>query len=168
MKKTKQIALTGVLTAMYFVLSALLKIPAVGNIRLDLGYIALMVGAVYLGAVPGLLIGAIGALLESALMSQHGVSPGWILMNAIIGYLCGLVLSKAFREDRKKFLLSSFLIVPSSALLGVIFKTPIDCLITGVPLLAKIPRSASAWILDSLVMLAFGLPLCLAMKKALK
>ena len=57
MKNTKQIATIAVFTALYFVLSALLKIPVVGNITLDLGYIALAVGAVYLGAVPAMVIG---------------------------------------------------------------------------------------------------------------
>ena len=43
MKKAKLMATTGMLTALYFVLSALLKIPVAGNIKLDLGYIAMTV-----------------------------------------------------------------------------------------------------------------------------
>lgn len=86
MKKTKRIAYTALLTALYFVLSALLRIPVTDHLVLDLGHIALTVGAFYLGGVPGAVIGAVGALLESMLMGQRGVSIGWITMNAIVGY----------------------------------------------------------------------------------
>ena len=167
MKKTKLIATIAVLTALYFVLSALLKIPVVGNITLDLGYIVLAVSAVYLGAVPAMLIGSIGAFLESALMSQRGVSPGWIMMNAIVGLLCGLVLHKAVEGNKKKFLILAVLIIVSSVLLGVIVKTLIDCAMYDIALAAKIPSSTAAWILDSLVMLVPGIPLSLALKKRL-
>ena len=168
MKKTKQIATIAVFTALYFVLSALLKIPVMGNITLDLGYIALAVGAVYLGAVPAMLIGSIGAFLESALMSQRGVSLGWILMNAIVGYFCGLVLQKAVDGDKKKFWIKSVIVVVLSMFVGVVVKTLIDCALYNIALVAKIPSSATAWIMDSLVMLVLGFPLSLALKKRLK
>ena len=168
MKNTKQIATIAVFTALYFVLSALLKIPVVGNITLDLGYIALAVGAVYLGAVPAMVIGALGAFLESALMSQRGVSPGWVLMNAIAGFICGLVLHKIADGDRKKFWILAVPTVVLSMLLGVVVKTLIDCAMYDIALVAKIPSSTTAWILDSLVMLVIGIPLGLALKKRLE
>lgn len=168
MKNTKQIAVTAVLSALYFVLSAMLKIPVGGHITLDLGYIALTVAAVYLGAVPAMLVGSIGALLESALMSQRGVSPGWILMNAIVGFLCGMVMKKAADGERKKFILSSCIVVPLSMLLGVTVKTLVDCAMYDLPLIAKIPTGIAALIADSVVMLVFGLPLCMALKRRIK
>lgn len=168
MKNTKQIAITAVLSALYFVLSAMLKIPVGGHITLDLGYIALTVAAVYLGAVPAVFVGSIGALLESALMSQRGVSPGWILMNAIVGFLCGMVLKKTVNGDRKKFILSACIVVPLSMLLGVTVKTLVDCAMYDIPIIAKIPASAAALIADSAVMLVCGLPLCLALKGRIK
>ena len=167
MKKTKTIAVTAVFTAMYFVLSAMLKIPVTGHITLDLGYIALTVGAVYLGAVPAMLIGSVGALLESALMSQRGVSPGWILMNAIVGFFCGLVLHRA-AEDRKKLMTSAFIVVPLSMLVGVTVKTLVDCVLYDIPVIAKIPSSGMAFLCDSVVMLAAGLPLSIALKKRIR
>lgn len=48
-KSVKTMVLTAMLAALYFVLSISLKIPTVGNISLDLGYIALTIAAVYLG-----------------------------------------------------------------------------------------------------------------------
>lgn len=168
MKKTKQLTTTAVLTALYFILSALIKIPVVGNIKLDLGYIVLPVAAVSLGAVPTMLIGALGVFLESALMSQRGISLGWILMNAIAGYCCGHVMYRAAGGDRKKFWIKTCLVVTVSMFAGVVVKTLVDCLLYDVALVAKIPSSLAAWILDSLVMLAIGTPLSLALKKQLK
>ena len=167
MKKTKQLALSAMLAAMYFVLSAILKIPVAGHITLDLGYIALTVAAVYLGAVPAALVGAVGAFLSSALMTQRGVSPGWITMNLIAGFACGLVLHKTVDGNRKTFLLSALAVVPSSMLVGAAAKLFIDCAMYSLPVLLKIPTTAVAWLCDSLVMLAAGLPLCLALKKRL-
>ena len=168
MKKTRQITVTAVLTALYFILSALLKIPVVGNITLDLGYIVLAVSAVCLGAVPAAFVGSLGVLLESALMSRRGISLGWILMNAIVGYTCGLVLHKAADGDRKTFWLKAVVSVTVSMLAGVAVKTFIDCALYGIALAVKIPSSVTAWILDSLVMLAVGMPLSLTLKKRIK
>lgn len=168
MKSTKQVALIAMFTALYFVLSAVLKIPVGGHITLDLGYIALTVGAVYMGAVPAMLIGSFGALIESALMSQRGASPGWMLMNAIVGFLCGLVLHKTADGEKKKLIISACIVVPASMLLGVTVKTLVDCALYDIPIIAKLPTAAAALIADSAVMLLFGLPLSMALKKRIK
>lgn len=168
MNKTRQIAYISIFIALYFVLSSLLKIPVAGHITLDLGYIALMVGSVCFGKVPAMLIGALGAFLESALMSQRGVSPGWILMNAIVGFLCGAVLHKTVLSGKKKFLISAVVIVPVSMLLGVSVKTLVDCLMYDLALAAKIPSAVAALVADSAVMLLLGLPLSLSLIKRLK
>ena len=167
MKNSKRIALIAMLIALYFVLSAMLKIPIAGHITLDLGYIALMVGAVQLGAVPAMLIGGIGALLESALMSQRGVSPGWILMNVIAGGLIGWVLHRIADGDGKKLARTALMIVPIAMLLGAAVKMFVDCAMYDLPLLLKIPTTAAAWISDSVVMLAAGLPLSMALRRRL-
>ena len=167
MKKTKRMAAVGVLTALYFVLSALIKIPVAGNIKLDLGYIALAVGAVYLGAVPAAVIGAGGVFIESLLLSQRGIAPGWILMNAIVGYVCGCVLHGAEDAPSARFWLKAAAAVILSMLTGVAVKTAVDCVLYGLALAAKIPTAIAAWVLDSFVMLALGVPLSLALKKRL-
>ena len=165
MNRTKQMALTAIFSALYFVLSAVLKIPVGGHMTLDLGYIALMVAAVCLGPVPAMLVGVMGAFLESALMSMRGVSPGWMLMNAIIGYFSGLVLFKASEGERKPFLIKAFIVVPVSALVGMAVKTLVDCLLYSLPLAAKIPVAIIGWFADTAVMLALGLPLSITLKK---
>lgn len=165
MSKTKKASLTAIFIAMYFVLSAMLKIPVGGHITLDLGYIALAVGAAYLGTFPAMLIGAGGALLESALMSQRGVSPGWILMNAIIGVSCGYVMSRAFLRDKRKFIRSSCAVILLSVLLGASVKTVVDCALYQLSYAVKIPTGIAAFAADSIVMIFGGVPLCLALKK---
>ena len=166
--KTKQIAMISIFSALYFVLSAVLKIPIGGHMTLDLGYIALMVASVCLGAVPAMLVGIIGAFLESALMSMRGVSPGWMLMNAIIGYFCGLILMKASEGERKPFLIKAFIVVPASTLVGMTVKTLVDCVLYSLPLAAKIPVAFIGWIADTAVMLALGLPLSITLKKQIR
>lgn len=167
MKKGKRIAMIAMMIALYFVLSAMLKIPIAGHITLDLGYIALMVGAVYFGAGPAMIIGGMGAFLESALMSQRGVSPGWIVMNVIVGGLSGWALHRIGDTERKKLILSAVIVVPVSVFLGAAAKMFIDCAMYDLPVLLKIPTTLAAWISDSVVMLAFGLPLSAALKRRL-
>ena len=98
-KGIKEAAVIAMLIALYFVLSAMLKIPVAGHITLDLGYIALMVAAVRLGAA-----------------------------------------AKMF----------------------------IDCAMYSLPVALKIPTTLAAWLSDSLVMLAIGLPLSIALEKRIK
>ena len=168
MKKTRKITVIGMLTALYFVLSALLKIPVAGNIKLDLGYIALAVGAVYLGAFPAAFIGACGVLIESMLMSQRGIAFGWIAMNAIVRFACGRVLVSTPYAPPARFWLKAAAVVILSMLAGVAVKTVIDCVLYGLAPAVKIPTALAAWILDSFVMLVLGIPISLALKKRLK
>ena len=165
--KTRVITFTATLTAAYVVLSMLLKIPVAGTITIDLGYIALMVAAVCLGPVSALLVGALGAGIESAIASARGLSLGWILMNAIIGFGCGLILSKADSSNKKKFVPKAVFAVIVFCFLGVVVKTFIDCALYKIALELKIPTGLVAWGLDSFVMLAIGLPLSMALEKRL-
>ena len=167
-KKVKQVALIAMLIALYFVLSALLKIPVIGHITLDLGYIALMVAAVQLGAVPAMIVGGMGAFLESTLMSQRGVSPGWIVMNVIAGGLIGWILHKSADGGSKKLTVAALITVPAAMLLGAAAKMFIDCAMYDLPLALKLPTTAVAWIMDSAVMLAIGLPLSMMLRRRLK
>ena len=167
-KKVKQIAMIAMMIAVYFVLSAMLKIPIAGHITLDLGYIALMVGVVWFGPVPAMIIGGMGAFLESALMSQRGVSPGWIVMNVIVGGLSGWVLYRIPAEEKKRLIISAVIVVPVSVLLGAAAKMFIDCAMYDLPVLLKIPTTVAAWLSDSIVMLVIGLPLSAALKRRLR
>ena len=71
--KTKKMATLAILTALYVVLSAMMKIPFIGNISLDLGYIAFVI-ALMLFDYKGIIVGVIGCTLESILFSAYGFS----------------------------------------------------------------------------------------------
>lgn len=167
-KQTRLAVLIAVLAAAYLVLSASMKIPMGGNIKLDLGYAALTVACVYLGAGPAAAVGIIGAFFESLLFTERGISPGWILMNAIVGYFCGMILSKLRTADKKRLILTACVCIPLIMLPAVAVKTAIDCLMYSLRLEAKIATGLIALAADSAVMLVFGIPLSIALKSRLR
>lgn len=152
MKNTKKLCAIAILTAIYVVLSAFLKIPLIGNIMLDLGYLAFAVAMCEFG-VWGAFVGAVGCALESLLFSAYGFSISWLVANLIIGIGCGLIFCRC-----EKFWVRAIAIVVFSAvgLLGA--KTAIECYLYSIPLLVKLPKNATAFAVDTVVML-FGLGL---------
>ncbi len=147
----KKIAFIGILTALYVVLSLTLKIPlGLGNIMLDLGYLALTVAAFTVGPWAAF-VGGVGALLESLWFSAYGISYGWIVMNILIGLICGLVLPKIKLEKFYHYLICGAIIF-GAVLVGITAKTIIECKLYNIPYLVKIPKSAVAFGVDTLVM----------------
>lgn len=168
--RVRQYTVIAVLTALYLVLSMLFKIPVGGNIKLDLGYIVLMVSVIYLGAVPAAVIGGLGAMLESLLMSQRGISPGWILMNVIVGLICGWALYKRRDAPVKTLVIAACIVVPAAMLPAVAIKTLVDFALYRYTdaVSVKIATAAAALAADSAVMLIFGLPLSVALRGQVK
>ena len=150
-KNTKTIALIGILTALYVVFALTLKIPmGIGNIALDLGYIVLTISAFKLG-MKSAIVGGLGAMIESILFSAYGISYGWIVMNIIIGLICGYILSR-FKPNKYQYLFYGIVII-FAVFVGVSAKTIIECQLYSIPYLVKIPKSLVAWIVDSIVMI---------------
>ena len=146
--KAKTIATVGILTALYVVLSLTLKIPfGIGAIALDLGYIVLTVSAFKVGMWSAV-VGGAGAALESYIFSPYGLSYGWIVMNIIIGLICGYF----FYKKRKPYAFHVCMIV-ISVFVGVTVKTVIECGLYSIPFLVKIPKSVTAFAIDTIVML---------------
>ena len=81
--KTKKIITLAILTALYVALSAMMKIPFIGNISLDLGYIVFAV-AIMLFGYSGVLVGVLGCSIESLLFSAYGFSISWATGNLIV------------------------------------------------------------------------------------
>lgn len=158
----RKITLTGILTALYFVLSLTLKIPATGNISLDLGYIALTVAAVLLGPIPGAIVGGLGAAIESILLSPYGLSIGWVVMNIIIGLIVGAIV------DNDTDIFIEVCTIACAVFLGVCAKMAIECSLYSIPLLVKLPKSLWAFIFDAFVMIFAGVPLVQVLKGKVK
>lgn len=70
--KVKNITLTAAGIALYVVISMLIKIPMIGHISLDLGYIVLAFWCMMFGPVSAGLVGCSGAFIVSLIAS------GWI------------------------------------------------------------------------------------------
>lgn len=148
MEKTKKICYLAVLTAMYVVFSAFIKVNLIGNIMLDLGYIVFGFSICMFG-MAGAAVGVLGCALESILFSAYGFSISWATANAIIGIGCGIMFQKT-----EKTILRVLYIIIFAALGLLVAKTVIECNLYGIPYAVKIPKNAVAFAADSVVMAA--------------
>ena len=144
----KTICGSSVLTAVYVVLSAFLKINLIGNIQLDLGYLAFTVGLCLYGPT-GVLVGMFGCAIESLLFSAYGFSVSWFTANAIIGIACGFVFLIS-----NKTIIRAVAIVVSCAVGMLAAKTIIECWLYQIPLAVKLPKNAVAFGIDAALMIA--------------
>lgn len=144
---TKTITGVALLTALYCVLSAMMKIPFIGAISLDLGYIALALGCAVFGPW-GAFVGAVGCGLESLLFSPYGFSISWFVANLIIGFGCGIVFQKTNVIWKR---IIAILIFVGIGMLGA--KTGIECYLYHIPFAVKIVKNAVAFGIDSLTMI---------------
>ena len=150
MSKTKKLCYLAVLTALYVVLSAFLKINLIGNIQIDLGYIAFAVALCEFG-IWGAVVGVVGCMLESILFSAYGFSISWAVANLIIGVGCGIVF---WKTEKVWLRVLAVVLFAAFGLLGA--KTLIECSLYSIPILVKIPKNAVAFGVDAVAM-AFGI-----------
>ncbi len=147
---TKKLATIALLTALYCVLSAMMKIPFIGAISLDLGYIALTVACGTVDVWAGI-VGAVGCGIESMLFSPYGFSISWCMANLAVGLICGSVL------HMNKHTWAKALVIIIGVAVGMLaVKTAIECHLYAIPLAVKIPKNAVAFAADTVTML-FGL-----------
>ena len=144
---TNKITGIALFTALYCVLSSMMKIPFIGAISLDLGYIVLAIGCAAWGPW-GAFIGAVGCGIESILFSPYGFSISWFIANIIVGLGCGYVFSKTEITWKRLIAVIIFMAV---AMLGA--KTLIECNLYGIPFEIKIVKNAVAFGIDSLTMI---------------
>ena len=145
--KTKEIAGIAILTALYCVLSAMMKIPFISAISLDLGYIALTIACALFGPWAAV-VGAVGCGLESMLFSPYGFSISWFVANLIIGLGCGLVFKKTENTWIRIAAIVGFVAL---GMLGA--KTGIECYLYHIPFAVKIVKNLVAFGVDSAVMI---------------
>lgn len=144
---TKKITGIAVLTALYCVLSAMMKIPFIGAISLDLGYVALTLACAVFGPW-GAFVGAVGCGLESMMFSPYGFSISWFVANLIIGLGCGFVFMNTKIVWKRVLAIILFVGI---GMLGA--KTGIECYLYHIPFAVKIIKNLVAFGVDSLVML---------------
>ena len=151
MSKTKKLCYLGMLTALYVVLSAFLKVTFIGNIQLDLGYIAYAV-ALYMFGWAGIVVGVVGCSLESILFSAYGFSVSWAAANLVIGVLFVpiIVLNKEIRWPR---VIEALAIIGCVSIAMVWVKTPIECWLYGIPFKIKMAKNFVAAFADGITMI---------------
>lgn len=88
MKKTKTVAVFGIMLALYVVVSTFAHIPIpIGHAWFDLGYVVYgLMMALY--GLPAIVIGVLGVLIENVLFSGW-ISYSWIAGQIVIGLACG-------------------------------------------------------------------------------
>lgn len=152
MNKTKKICLLGIGIALYVALSATIKIPLIGHIQTDLGYIAFGAFCVWLGW-GGMLVGTIGCIIESLLFS--GWFPvGWAVGQMLIGFICGMTYTKLKSSNNaKKYIISGIVTIISVFIGIVVIKSGIECIMFEIPLEVKIPKSITAFVADTIPMI---------------
>lgn len=164
MKKltTKKIALIGVLTALYVVLSFFMKFTVIGNIQIDLGYVAYAIALSILGPW-GIIVGCVGCGLESMIFSPYGFSISWFLANFVIGFGGSLIYPAYFDTDWipaewhyktgiiEKIALATCTFIIVFFGVGVV-KTGVECILYDIPLAVKIPKNLVATVIDTVAM----------------
>lgn len=146
---TKKICMLGLGTALYFVLSMTMKIPLIGHIQTDLGYIAFGVFLALMGPI-AFLVGTIGCLLESLLVSGW-VPIGWMVGQAFIGIVCGWCYT------HNKNMILNIIVTIGAVLVGIVFiKSGIECYLYQIPVAIKMTKNLIAAIAD-IPPMVFGL-----------
>jgi uncharacterized membrane protein len=146
MKKIRLIAYLGVSIALYVVLGILIKIPLIGHIGTDLGYIAFGFTCFAFGW-PAAIVGIVGCMFESLLVSGW-IPIGWMIGQAVIGLMCGYF----YNHSNNKTL--HIIITVIAIFIGVgLIKTGIECVLYQIPLVVKIPKNMIAFVADTVPML---------------
>ena len=139
------------LTALYVVLSAFLKVTFIGNIQLDLGYIAYAV-ALYMFGWAGIVVGVIGCSLESILFSAYGFSVSWAAANLVIGVLF-VIIGLSDTEVMRPRIVEALAIIGCAGISMVLVKTPIECWLYGIPFKIKVAKNLVAAVADGITMI---------------
>lgn len=149
MKVTKKISMLAMGIALYVVLSMTVKIPLIGHIQTDLGYIAYGVFLSFFG-FPAILVGVLGCIIES--LAFTGWFPvGWIFGQIFIGVMLSLCLPKILSMKNK---VVEFFLVCLVSLVAVfigvgLIKTIIESNIWGIPFPIKFMKNVVATLADT-------------------
>lgn len=153
MSKTRWICVTALGVALYVCLSMLIKIPVVGNISPDLGFIVLAIYCYIYGSLSGAIVGSCGCFLVS-LLATGWPAIGWPIGNFLTGIICGYVYNKT--KGKKYDLIICFITTAISVFIGVvIIKTVVESLIYSMPMAPKFAKNLVAFWMDMVVM-CFG------------
>lgn len=154
MNYTKTICTLGILSALFVALSAAMKIPLIGHINTELGYIAFGAALVMFGYY-GISVGVIGCIASSLIFS--GLFPvGWIAAQIATGLITAAFVGLAYQINLNKpckIFVSCLGALVGLALGLVVVKTAVECAMFKIPVEVKIVKNAVAFAADSVPML---------------
>lgn len=163
--KTKDICLTALGIALYVCVSMIIKIPVIGHISLDLGYIVLAVYCYIYGGLSGAIVGAGGSFLVS-LIASGWIAIGWPIGNLFTGAVCGLAYNRA--KGKRRAALISVTVTAISLFVGVgIIKTVVECALYSIPIAVKFAKNVVAFAMDTIVM-QIGYFMAVAVEKRIR
>lgn len=147
MNKTKKICNLALGIALYVALSATVKIPLIGHIQTDLGYIAFGAYLVIFGW-QAVVVGVIGCIIESMLFS--GWFPiGWAVGQTFIGIMCGLWYKYTDNKETAYKSITRITCTVLAVFIGVaVIKTFIECQLYSIPFEIKFAKNTIAFIAD--------------------
>lgn len=153
-KTTKMLCINALGIALYVALSMMAKIPVIGHIGLDIGYIVLAVFCYMFGGATGAIVGACGCTLVS-LLTSGWFPPGWVVANVVIGLLLGYRYKV---ESKYKMTILGFcsiiLFTYTVVFLGVgVVKSYIECWMFNIPIEVKLPKNTIAALMDATCMI---------------
>lgn len=145
---TIDICKIGIGIALYFVFSSFVKIPLIGHIQTDMGYIVFGIYCVTFGPL-GAIVGSIGCLIESIIYSGF-VPIGWILGQAFIGITCGYMIQKFLKVVKCRYIyILTIAITIVSVVIGIgIIKTAVECCLYSIPVGIKLVKNLVATVAD--------------------
>lgn len=144
--KTKTMCTLAILSALYVIFGAFLKINLVAHVWLDLGYIIFAIALLEYG-VTGTVVGALGCVIESMLFSGFGISYTWLIANLAIGAGCGFFYKK-FDKAWAQILVT--IVFVAIGMIGL--KTPLECMMYNLPWATKIVSGLGAFAADTIAM----------------
>ena len=151
MKNVKTICSLAMGIALYVVLGMAVKIPLIGHIQTDIGYIAFGVFISIYGA-PAAVVGVVGCLIESMIVSGW-VPIGWMLGQTFIGIVMGIFLKRGKTIAGKQWILT-MLLTAISMFFGIgIIKTFVECRLYSIPFEVKFLKNSIATVADIVPMI---------------
>ena len=153
--KTKTLTTISLGIALYVVLSYLIPIRVIGNYFLCLGYVILVVYPYIYGKFAGLTVGFFGTLLYCILASSYNGMVGWVLGNAFIGFILGIVFNKTKEMNNPLKAIVDIGTMAVSCAIGIILiKSLTETILFRVPLLVRLSANSVPFVMDLIVMVA--------------
>ena len=151
--KTKTLTTISLGIALYVVLSYLIPIRVIGNYFLCLGYVILVVYPYVYGKFAGLAVGFFGTLLYCILASSYNGMVGWVLGNAFIGFVLGMVFDKTKKMSNPLKAVIDIAAMAISCAIGIILiKSLTETILFRVPILVRLSANSVPFVMDLIVM----------------